>query len=157
MKREEKDPMTTGISDITGRIVRVRHATELDRFFIEELLKKCGLDTPRVEYSEFVVATENGDLVGLGRLRGVGVAGELGPVMLTEEKSRHRVGPLIVKHLLEFSPYKKVYTITDLVDFFTTLGFVQTHDAPKEYIDLLNAAREAGKGGQVIMQYDKSL
>ena len=65
----EKSPKDTGISSITGRIVKIRHATEADMGFIVENLKKYHLDTEDFNYSQFVVAMENGNPIGFARIK----------------------------------------------------------------------------------------
>jgi hypothetical protein len=67
-----KSPKETGISSITGRIVKIRHATEADMGFIVENLKKYYLDTEDLYYSQFVVAMENGNPIGFGRIKKTG-------------------------------------------------------------------------------------
>jgi hypothetical protein len=42
---KKESPKETGISRITGKIVKVRHATEADMGFIVENLEKYHLDT----------------------------------------------------------------------------------------------------------------
>jgi hypothetical protein len=67
------------------------------------------------------------------------------------------IGSLIIKHLIDFSPVKMVYIITDLVDYFKRLGFVETKKGSEEFMDALDkACRIGGKHNAVLMVYKKA-
>ena len=153
--RKKDSPKTTGISDITGKIVRIRHANEADMVFIEEKMKQYKLDTENLHYSEFVIATENGDIVGFGRLKKTEDIYEIGCVVVFEGRRGRGIGPLIVKHLIDYSPVKKVYTVTDKTDYFKGLGFVEIREGAKGLEALDKACRIKG-GNTVLMSYKKS-
>jgi len=153
---KEECPKETGISDITGKIVKVRHATEADMGFIVEYSKKYGLEGENLSYNQFVVAMENGFPVGFGRLKKTGEAYEIGCVVVMDEKKNQGVDSLIIKHLIDFSPVKTVYVISDLVDYFKKLGFVEAKGESKELINSLDkACRIGGKQNAVLMVYKK--
>jgi len=153
---KKESPKETGISRITGKIVKVRHATEADMGFIVENLEKYHLDTEDLHYSQFVVAMENGDPVGFGRLKKAGEVYEIGCVVVIEDRKNLGIGSLIIKHLVDFSPVKMVYVITDLVDYFERLGFIETKKAPVELMNALDkACRIGGKHNAVLMVYEK--
>jgi N-acetylglutamate synthase-like GNAT family acetyltransferase len=155
MKKEEC-PKGTVISDITGKIVKIRHATEADMGFIIEGMKKQRLDTENLHYDQFVVAMENGNPIGFGRLKKTGEEYEIGCVMVVDERKDQGVDFLILKHLMDFSSVKTVYVISDLVDYFRKLGFTEAKEGSK---DLLNAlgktCRISGKQDTVLMAYKK--
>ena len=158
MKKKEpkRTGLRTGISEITGKMVRVRHATEADMGFIENKLKKRHLDTENLHYSQFVVATENGNLIGFGRLKKTGRVYEIGCIIVVEERKRHGIGSVIVKHLIDYAPVKMVYVITDLVDYFKELGFEEIKKSPKNLLDTLAAACKDKQGyNKVLMVYVK--
>jgi N-acetylglutamate synthase-like GNAT family acetyltransferase len=153
---KKESPKETGISRITGKIVKVRHATEADMGFIVENLEKYHLDTEDLHYSQFVVAMENGDPVGFGRLKKAGEVYEIGCVVVIEDRKNLGIGSLIIKHLIDFSPVKMVYIITDLVDYFKRLGFIEKKKAPVELMNALDkACRIGGKNNAVLMVYGK--
>jgi N-acetylglutamate synthase-like GNAT family acetyltransferase len=120
---DNEPPKTTGISDITGKTVKVRHATEADLFFIGQKMREHHFDTADLDYSEFVVATENSELIGFGRIRKTGAIYEVGCIIVVEEKKGKGIGKLILAHLLEFAPVRRVYAMTDWVEYFKGLGF----------------------------------
>lgn len=154
---EKESPKVTGISDITGKVMRIRHAIETDMPFIEENLRKHNFDTHDLEYNQFVVATENGEITGFGRLTKTGELYKIGCVVVIEEKRRRGIGSMIVRHLLEYSPVDIVYVLTDLIDYFKRLGFEVMKEGSKELMDALDeACREMEKKNAVLMVYEKS-
>jgi N-acetylglutamate synthase-like GNAT family acetyltransferase len=151
-----ESPKATGISDITGKMVRVRHATDADMGFIEEKMKKYYLDTRDLDYREFAVATENSKIIGFGRLKKTEAIYEIGCILVIEEKRRKGVGQLILKHLMEYAPVNKVYVMTDWVDQFNELGFTEMKKT-REYTDIVKVLCGAGgQGKRVLMSYDKA-
>lgn len=151
-----KLPKTTGISDITGKVVRVRHANEYDMDFIEEMLKKHNLDTDDLHYTQFVIATENGTPIGFGRLKKTGDVYEIACVIVHEEKRGQGIGSLIVKHLIDYSPLDIVYVVTDEVDYYKKLGFVEVQTKVKELENALIRACNVSAKNPVIMSYEKT-
>jgi N-acetylglutamate synthase-like GNAT family acetyltransferase len=154
---DKKEPSEAGgRSDITGKTVKILHATEADMAFIEEQMKRNSMDTGNLDYNEFVVARENGEIVGFGRLRKTGGFYHLGCVVVVEDKRHRGVGSLIVKHLLDFSSVNLVYIVTDLVDYFKGLGFEEMKEGSKELLDALDeACKVKGKPNTVLMVYEK--
>lgn len=149
-------PKGTGISDSTGKTVKVRHAIDADRAFIEQELKKSGIDAGTLDYGEFVVATEDGNIAGFGRLRKTGKFYQIGCVVVVEKKRSRGIGALIVKHLLDFAEVDMVYVLTDLVDYFRKLGFVEMKEGSKELFDALDEeCRVKGMPNTVIMVHGK--
>ena len=151
-----RSPKSTGISDITGKIIRVRHATEADMGLIEDKMKKYHLDDRDLDYREFVVAAEDSKIVGFGRLKKAETVYEVGCIVVIEEKRRKGVGRLILEHLMEYAPVDKVYVMTDWVDFFNELGFTEMKKT-KEYSDIVRVLCGAeGQGKRTLMSYDKT-
>jgi N-acetylglutamate synthase-like GNAT family acetyltransferase len=76
--------------------------------------------------------------------------------VVVEDKRRRGVGSLIVKHLLDFTPVSLVYIVTDLVDYFEKLGFVEMKEGSKELLDALDeACKVRGKPHTVLMVYER--
>ena len=148
--------MLTGISEITGKTTRIRHATEADMVFIEEKIRKYNLDAKDLHYSQFVVAVEEDDIIGFGRLRKIGAIYSIGCIAVIEEKRGSGVGSLIVKHLIEISPVKMIYALTDIADYFKKLGFVELKEGSKELYDELDrACGIPGSRDTRLMLYEK--
>lgn len=145
----------TGISDLTGKVIRVRHAAEADMAFIEEQMKKYRFDTNNLSYGDFAVATENGDIIGFGRLKKTSDIYEVGCIVVMENRRGKGIGRMILDHLLEFTPVDKVYVMTDWVDYFKKLGFAELKSS-KEQTHIFNLLCNKGEGKKVLMSYDKT-
>jgi len=121
-----------------------------------EYLKRYQLDTEGLDYRQFVVATENGNPIGFGRLKKVGKTYEIGSVVVIEERKDRGIDSLIIQHLIDFSPVNMVCVITDLVDYFRKLGFVEAREVPPELMGSLDKACKMGKQNTILMVYKKS-
>ncbi len=153
---QEQSPKTTGISEITGKIITIRHANKWDMAFIREELKKYNLEAGRLYFSQFVVAVENGKIIGFGRLKKIGGAYEIGCVTVVEGRRRRGIGSSIIKHLIDYAPVKSVYAETGLKNYFGELGFIETKDAPRELLNRLGRmCKEKGKRDTVLMVHKK--
>ncbi len=150
------NPKLTGISSITGKTVTIRHATEADMVFVEENVKKYRLDADDLDASQFVVAAENGDIIGFGGLRKTGDVYDIGCVVVIEKQRRSGIGASLVRHLLEYAPVKTVYVVTDFVDYFKRLGFTEAKKKPKELMRRLEAACSVkGRPATLLMSHEK--
>jgi N-acetylglutamate synthase-like GNAT family acetyltransferase len=151
-----RSPKETGISAITGKTVVIRHATESDLVFIEENMKKYGLNIIDLRAFQFVVAAENGDILGFGGLRREGDVCDIACVVAAEKHRNRGVGTAIIKHLIEYAPVDRVFVTTGLVDYFKELGFAETNRSPKELGCVLDVeCGPPGKRGPVLMVYEK--
>jgi N-acetylglutamate synthase-like GNAT family acetyltransferase len=112
------DPRKTGISNITGKTVSIRHATTADMVVVEEYLKRHHEDSELNE-AEVVVAAEERRIIGFGILK---KSDDAGCVSLFEDSRRKGIGSTIVKHLMEYAPLKKVYAAR-YASYFTRSGF----------------------------------
>jgi len=154
--RHKESPKVTGISGITGKMVRIRHATSMDMPLIEDKIRQYRLDASNPRYEEFVVAFEDGEFLGFGRLKKTGAMYEIGCVAVVEEKRGRGIGSSIIKHLIEYAPVDIVYVITDMVSYFSRLGFTVMKEGAKELYDSLDAAcGVSGKKDMVIMVHEK--
>lgn len=84
-------------SAITGKTVRIRHATPGDTVFIEERLRRYGLDASEIDYAQFVVAAEDEDIIAVGRLK---PADGADTITVLNERREKDISELVVKHLL---------------------------------------------------------
>jgi N-acetylglutamate synthase-like GNAT family acetyltransferase len=114
------DPMKTGISSITGKMVVIRHATDTDRVRVEEYFGKHG-SADDLGNADVVVAAEEGRIIGFGVLK---KENDAGCVSVFEDSRRKGIGSAIVKHLMAFEPLKRVYA-TRNVSYFTRYGFAR--------------------------------
>jgi hypothetical protein len=129
---EGKSPKETGISKITGQIVRVRHANKYDGVFIEKIFKEHDIYTEDIDYRKFVIATDNDLPVGCGELKKIGEDPEISCVIAAAEPKYADVEPLIVGHLMEFSSSEKIYITTIRVKEYEKMGFKKVSRKGKE-------------------------
>lgn len=146
----------TGISAITGKSVVIRHATGSDMVFIEESLKKHGSAIIDLQAFQFVVAAEDGDIIGFGGLRRKGDVCDIACAVVVEKRRNRGIGAAIVNHLIEYAPVDRVFVTTDLVEYFKELGFAETNRGPGEMGCVLDIeCGPRGKRGPVLMVYEK--
>ncbi len=115
------DPRKTGISSITGKVVTIRHATEGDLFELEEYLRRHHADSS-LRNDEVVVAAEDRRIIGFGVLK---KENGNGCVSLFEDSRRKGIGSSIVKHLMEYTPVKRLYA-SRYTSYFTRYGFLRS-------------------------------
>lgn len=89
-------------SGATGKYVDVRHARESDRLFMERMLGRYGFDGARVEWKKYVVAEEDGRLLGFGNARKTGMDGVQLSVFV--EEGKEYLSELVIRHLLRSGP-----------------------------------------------------
>jgi N-acetylglutamate synthase-like GNAT family acetyltransferase len=157
MERKESSEIPEH-QETTGKTVKIRHATADDMAFIEEQLKKNSMDAGNLDFSEFIVATENGEIRGFGRMRKTGQFYQVGCVVVVEERRSRGIGSLIVKHLMDLSPVTMVYIPAELEEYFSKLGFVKMQEGSKELFDALDEACQVkGRPNTSVMVYEKSM
>lgn len=92
-------PVTECKSRIDGKLIRVRHATEADVIFIQTMMESYGLYPSILDYDSYVIADQEGELLGFGISGKIEPDGERFNIYVDK---RHRyLAELIVKHLLE--------------------------------------------------------
>lgn len=149
-----KSPKETGISKITGEIIRVRHANEYDGVFIEKIFKEHDIYTEDIDYRKFVIATDNGVPVGCGQLKKIGEDPEISCVIVAAEPKYSDVEPIIVSHLIEFSSSETIYIVTNRVKEYEKLGFKKVSRKVKELDQALALACIKDKNA-ALMVYRK--
>ena len=136
--------------------IKVRPAQESDLPFIREELLRNSIDAENLDHREFLIASENGEIAGFGRLRQTGQFYQIGCVAVVEERRGQGVGSLIIKHLIENTPVKLFYIVTDLVEYFQRMGFVEMKESSKEFLDALDeACKVKGKPNTVVMVFER--
>ncbi|MEK6657570.1 MAG: GNAT family N-acetyltransferase [Nitrospirota bacterium] len=137
--------------------VKIRKASPEDMPFIRECAVKFRLDDEDMDYRQFVVAVDEDDIAGFGRIRPHKEVYELGCVGVVEHKRNHGIGNMIVKHLINIFPSNDVYITTDLIDYFERLGFKRIEYGPKELVEkLLRVCKSKCREGAVVMVYRKA-
>ncbi|MEW6054865.1 MAG: hypothetical protein AB1552_13970 [Nitrospirota bacterium] len=150
-----ESPMKTGISDITGRMVRIRHANEYDGVFIEKILKAHDIFTDEIDYRKFVIATDNGLAVGCGQLKQIGENPETSCVIVAAENHYSDIEPLIVSHLIEFATSHTVYIFTNRVKEYEKIGFRKVRRKGRELDQASAYACRKSQKNATLMAYRK--
>lgn len=145
---DERLAYETGISPITGTRVQVRHATASDMYFIEQNLRKYGLGKENADPDDFVIATENGEIIGFVRAKRDGGDLVIDAIVVEEEKRRAGIGSLLIGHVLETAPAGRIYAVTEDVEFFRERGFAPVTDADERLEQWLGAACGVKGGGR---------
>jgi N-acetylglutamate synthase-like GNAT family acetyltransferase len=114
------EPLKTGISSITDKMVTIRHATDTDRVRVEEYLRNHGKTDAAVN-ADVVIAVEDERIIGFGIMK---KEQDAGCISLFEDSRRKGIGTSIVKHLLASDPLRKVYA-THYASYFTNADFIR--------------------------------
>lgn len=150
------NPKLTGISSITGKTVTIRHASESDMVFIKEKLGKHGLNEDDLHHSQFVVAAEDGEIIGFGQLYRTGEDRDAGCVVVMERRKRRGIGASIVRHLVEYAPVKRIFVISDQGEYVKRLGFAKAGRARKNSPGAFGSAcTMPGKPAMPLSVYEK--
>lgn len=150
------NPKLTGISSITGKTVTIRHASESDMVFIREKLGKHGLNEDDLHHSRFVVADEEGEIIGFGRLYRTDEDRDTGCVVVMESRKRRGIGASIVRHLIEYAPVKRIFVVSGQADYVKRLGFAKAGRAQKNFPGAFGSVcTMPGKPARVVRAYEK--
>jgi amino-acid N-acetyltransferase len=80
--------------------VQVRRATADDQPIIKQMVKDEGLDPTSLNWSQFLIAHNDGEIVGIGQIRPYPKCRELGSLVVREAYRKQGVGELLVDALL---------------------------------------------------------
>jgi len=154
------NPKMTGISNITGKTVYVRHATSGDMFIMGKSLKLAETSFDGIASDNVVVAMEEDRLIAFAILKQpVPAPGEMtaaGCVTLFEDNRRRGIGALVVAHLMEYAPVKTVYTAVDRPEYFKLAGFRKAASVPVKSLEsAAGRCRLPGKRGAVVKKYER--
>jgi N-acetylglutamate synthase-like GNAT family acetyltransferase len=133
-------------------VIAIEAARDDDMPVIEEAVARMRLDGEDLAAPQFIVAREDGRMIGFGRIKpyGDGVF-ELGTVGVLEEARGRGVGARLVEELIARFPSEEIYITTDLVDWFMRFGFTPTAQAPRAIHDKLDRVCGSLRSGVVPM------
>jgi len=134
----------------------IRPASPDDMPFIKEYIEKFRLDDEAMDYRQFVVAIEENEIVGFGRIRPYKEVYELGCIGVVENKREHGIGKIIINYLINIFPTDDVYITTDIPEYFERFGFKKIDSGPKELVEKLKrVCRSKCREGAVVLVYTK--
>lgn len=149
------NPRFTGISNITGKTVYIRHATEWDVVNIQDYLKQHGQEERDLTQSDVVVAAEEDRLIGFAILE-KGRESDADCVTVIEDTRRRGIGAPIVRHLMEYSQVRTVYSAVGMPGYFTRLGFTRATKTQRKHAGAAaHICRRQEKGGLSLVIYEK--
>ncbi len=106
--------------------VRIRPAVDTDQPLIRQMVQKAHLDPTGLHWSHFIVAENDGKIVGIGQMRPKGP--ELGSLVVRKDYRRCGIGGQIIKALVDTQP-GDVYLEcqSGLADYYRRFGFEEIH------------------------------
>ena len=111
--------------------VTLREGREDDLPVIEAVARREQLDNREARPEQYIVAEEDGVLIGFGRVLDHPDAWEIACMYVSPGRRRKRIGTRIVEALLTRTDAEKpVYAVAGAPEFFTALGFVTTREMP---------------------------
>lgn len=118
---------------------------------IRRLAEAYALDTERLEAEQFLVAEEEDQLVGFGRLKPYPDAVELGCLGIIPERRGSGIARQLVECLLSRAE-GEVYVTTDLPELGRKFGFVEVEEAPASILEKVNRFEGHRRKGIVVMR-----
>jgi N-acetylglutamate synthase-like GNAT family acetyltransferase len=104
--------------------VRIRPATDADQRVIRRMVQGACLDPTGLHWSHFVVAENDGKVIGIGQLRPYPKGPELGSLVVRKAYRSRGIGGQIIERLLASQP-GDVYLEcqSDLAFYYSRFGF----------------------------------
>lgn len=111
--------------------MKLRNAQPSDMDNIYKIALKYDLDSNDMKAEDFIVAEENGSIIGFGRLWQHDDAVELGTIGVVEEYRKKGVAKAIIKDLLGKTK-ENVYLTTLIPGYFEQFGFKRLTTPPPQ-------------------------
>ncbi|MBI5099004.1 MAG: GNAT family N-acetyltransferase [Nitrospirae bacterium] len=124
--------------------------------FIAECIDRFRLDNEDLDYRQFIVAVDGGEIAGFGRTRPHKEVYELGCVGVIESRRNQGLGKMIVEDLINAFLSGNVYITTDLIGYFERLGFREIKNGPEDLVEKIKrVCISKCRAGAVVMVYRK--
>ncbi len=126
-------------------MVTIRRAVEADQVVIKQMVKDEELDPTSLNWSQFLIAEDAGEIVGIGQIRPYPKCRELGSIAVKKEYRGNGVGGAIIRALL-VEETGDVYLECEVhnVTYYNRFGFVKIRwwqaPPPLRYKNLLISA-----------------
>lgn len=131
--------------------IYIRAAEPRDMPTIRLLAEAYALDTERLEVEQFLVAEEEEQLVGFGRLKPYPDAVELGCLGVVPGHRRSGIARQLIERLLS-QVEREVYVTTDLPELGRKFGFVEVEEAPASILEKVKRFEGHQRKGIVVMR-----
>ena len=134
--------------------IKLRTAVMTDMPIIVKMIGEFCLDFEELHPEQFVVADEDGKMLGFGRLKSYDDAVEMGCLGVLHERRNQGIGRMIIDELVRRGP-DTIWVTTDLPGYLSPLGFQETDDMPDSIARKLERFRGLKSGRLVAMRYLK--
>ena len=108
----------------------IKTSDENDFLIIKKLIDQFELDDRDIHQHQFLVAKENNELLGFGRIRRHDDCFELCSLGVTEPKRLQGIGKQLVKELILITQ-EPLYLVCIIPEFFVPFGFKVVPEYPK--------------------------
>ena len=115
--------------------MKLRKALGSDMDTINKIALKYDLDSNDTKADQFIVAEENNEIIGFGRLLPHAGCLELGTIGVVEEYREKGIAKTIIDALLKAAKTtgrKKIYLTTLIPSYFEKFGFKKLDEAPPD-------------------------
>jgi len=105
--------------------IRIRRATQADQSAIQHMVRQAGLNPFNVRWSNFAVAEDDGQVIGVGQLRPHSDGSrELASLVVAPDSRRRGIGGQLVRALLaDQRPPIFLFCEHDLEGYYARFGF----------------------------------
>ena len=111
--------------------IAINRPNQKDFENIKKYIQTFELDNRGLEMDQFLVAKQNHDIVGFGRIREYEGSCELCSLGVIEPERNRGIGKEITKHLIQ-KANQPLYLVCIIPDFFKPFGFKEVSDYPEE-------------------------
>lgn len=137
-------------------MIHIRPASPDDMSFIKQCIERFLLDDEDLDYHQFVVAMDDKEIAGFGRVRPHKEVYELSGVGVVEHKRNQGIGRMIVEYLISRFPASEVYITTDIPEYFERFGFKKIEPGPWELVEKLErVCKSRCRDGAAVMVLNK--
>jgi N-acetylglutamate synthase-like GNAT family acetyltransferase len=137
--------------------VTIEQAKESDFEDIKKYIAAFDLDNRDLQYQQFLVAKENGKLIGFGRIRKHKGCDEFCSLGVLEEKRFNGIAKELILARINIAT-QPIYLVCIMPEYFEKLGFVKVTEYPAEMADKLQycTAELVVPEEYVVMKYQKN-
>jgi N-acetylglutamate synthase-like GNAT family acetyltransferase len=134
----------------------IEQARESDFEEIKSYIAAFELDNRDLQYHQFLVAKENGRLVGFGRIRKHKGCDEFCSLGVLEEKRFNGIAKELILARIKIAT-QPIYLVSIMPEYFEKLGFKIVKDYPEEMADKLHycTSELVVPEEYVVMKYQK--
>ena len=125
------------ITRVISREIYIQKPAKIEFDLIKQLINLYELDNRDLHIEQFLVAKENNQLLGFGRIKTHKECDELCSLGVLETMRRRGIAKLLVKVTVEMA-VRPIYLVCIIPEYFKKLGFVIVNHFPDEIEHKLN-------------------